>query len=151
MARTARTFLTKAVALSEDEIERRLPVWMALSDLFLDTELDKAWYGAIAKRIAASRFTHDEVTAALWDDVFPALADNLRVPAGEWGCFDRDWLKTRILTVRSDPAAAMSKYRGIISREEVRAIILDSWNRIRAHLPVEFTEAAGACNEQPNS
>ena len=69
------------VAPSEDLLRRR-PVWQALSDLFLDTELTEAFYRYIARTVIESGYGPAEIRGILWDEVFPVLELNLRHPAG---------------------------------------------------------------------
>ena len=70
--------------LTADEIERRLPVWHALSDLFLDTELQPDDYARIAGSLRTSGFRRAELRSILEEEVAPAFAFNLRDVAGEW-------------------------------------------------------------------
>jgi hypothetical protein len=70
--------------LSQSEIDRRLPVWHALSELFLDTELRRQDDEAIAGRLRASGYSTQELHRILQDEVAPAFAPNLASVAGEW-------------------------------------------------------------------
>lgn len=47
--------------LSAGEIEKRKPLWLALSDLWLDTEPDDSGYQAIAKEMRASGYPLKEI------------------------------------------------------------------------------------------
>jgi hypothetical protein len=78
-----------------DDDAARVPVWIALSDLYLDTEVE-AFHDAIAETLAASPFDLDELQAMLMHDVHPVLFTNLMAPAGVWEAFDPDWLVARI-------------------------------------------------------
>jgi hypothetical protein len=80
------------------DLDRRRPVWLALSDLFLDTEVSEAFYKYIAETIVASAYTPAEVHAILWDEVFPVIEWNLRHPCGVWEGFHAEYLEQRILT-----------------------------------------------------
>jgi hypothetical protein len=84
-------------APSED-LERRRPIWEALSDLFLDTEIDDKWLRHIAQRLADSDYTIDELKAIFFLEVFPNCYRNLLTPAGKWTGFDVDWLQEQILS-----------------------------------------------------
>ena len=75
--------------------DARVPVWIALSGLYLDTEVE-AFHDAIAATLAASPFPLDELQAMLIHDVHPVLFTNLMAPAGVWDGFDEDWLVERI-------------------------------------------------------
>ena len=80
-----------------DDIQRRRPVWTALADLFLDTELQEADLRHVARVLVASGYTDAEVEEILYGEVFPVCIRNMRSVAGEWAGFDTDWLQGRIL------------------------------------------------------
>jgi hypothetical protein len=72
-------------------------VWAALSDLFLDTELDEAALRHIALKLVESDYTDEELADILYGEVFPVCIWNMRSVAGEWAGIDTDWLQERIL------------------------------------------------------
>lgn len=76
---------------SSQAIIDRKPVWSALSDLFLDTDVT-LHYDYIVRTCAASPFTIDELEAILKNEVAPVVLPNLYDIAGEWAGFDEDWL-----------------------------------------------------------
>lgn len=78
------------------DLEGRRPVWLALSDLFLDTDVNLFRAGN-ARTLAASPYSLDALDAILREEVYPACSFNLREVAGEWAGFDADWLERRIL------------------------------------------------------
>jgi hypothetical protein len=86
------------MTLPNQEIERRRPVWEALSSFFLDTELDGEQHRHIAQVIMASGYSPSEVQAILWGEIYPIVEPNLLNPAGEWAGFDLDWLQEQILS-----------------------------------------------------
>ena len=47
--------------LTESELMQRIPVWNALSDLFLDTELSDTTHRSIAKVVTKSGFEAQEI------------------------------------------------------------------------------------------
>ncbi len=77
-------------------LARRRPVWLALSDLFLDTDVNLLRAGNV-RTLAASPYSRDELDRILREEVYPACSFNLRAVAGEWAGFDADWLERRIL------------------------------------------------------
>lgn len=79
------------------ELEQRRPVWEALSDLFLDTELQPHEQQWIANTLAESSYREAELEWILRHEVAPILGANLLSVAGEWAGFDQDWLASRIL------------------------------------------------------
>lgn len=78
------------------DLERRRPVWLALSDLFLDTDVSLFRRGN-TRRLAASPYSLAALDAILREEVYPACSFNLTQVAGEWAGFDEDWLERRIL------------------------------------------------------
>jgi hypothetical protein len=65
----------RTLARSSDvDIESRRPVWAALSELFLDTNLDSADLNRIAKTLAISRYSLGELDQILLWEVFPRAA-----------------------------------------------------------------------------
>lgn len=83
-------------ALSDAEIDVRLPVWDAIADLWLDTVIDGPMRERIARELAASPFSVDELRDIYLYEVAPAVHMNLMSIAGEWAGFGRDWLRERI-------------------------------------------------------
>jgi hypothetical protein len=77
---------------AEAQIKERLPVWEALSEFFLDTELQPDDYARIAKLLAASAYSEKQIEQILVDEVCPVCRLNLLTVAGEWIGFDRQWL-----------------------------------------------------------
>ena len=127
--------------LSPKQIEARLPVWRALSDLFLDTALQDYNYKYVADVVFESDFEPAEMQCILWKEVFPALADNLRIATGEWGAFEESWLQQRITNVLSGKERGCGNY-GLISVNAVRAIIEDAWTEVCRYLPSDYKNAA---------
>src|SRR5436309_12699108 len=75
----------------DPDIAHRRPVWVALSDLFLDTDV-RLYYPFIARTLADSPYSMEELRQILDDEVAPALQTNLLSVAGEWAGFDETWL-----------------------------------------------------------
>jgi len=78
------------------ERQRRRRVWAALSELFLDTELDERNFAEIACVLAESGYTDTELHNILLREVYPVCIPNLRSFAGKWAGFDLDWLEEQI-------------------------------------------------------
>lgn len=83
--------------------ERRRPVWHALSDLFLDTELDEQHLAWIARILAESGYSDSELESILLREVYPVCLANLHDPAGVWSGFDEDSLEEEILRRAAGP------------------------------------------------
>ncbi len=70
----------------------RIPIWNALSEFYLDTQLQESDYVRIADIFLDSGLTIKEVKDIDKYEVFPALQMNLLGVTGEWGGFDEEWL-----------------------------------------------------------
>lgn len=78
--------------LTPDDIERRKPVWMTLSALWLDTELREEDLRAMAGVLRESGYSTTALYEVYLYEVAPAVYKNLLSPAGAWAGFDPDWL-----------------------------------------------------------
>lgn len=87
---------------SSNPSDPRIPIWIALSDLYLDTDVALS-HDSIARTLAASPYSLDDLHEMLMYDVHPALYPNLMSVAGEWAGFDEAWLVDRIATIRRQP------------------------------------------------
>ncbi len=76
---------------TEDEIKFRKPVWIALSDLFLDTDVSLN-YKYIVRACSESKYSTDELKEILENEVAPVVSINLWNVTGEWLGFDEKWL-----------------------------------------------------------
>ena len=83
--------------LPDAEIERRLPVWQAMTDLFLDTELDAADYDGIARVLLQSGYPVAELRRIFEQEVTPAFSHNIYAVAGEWAGWDEEFVRERML------------------------------------------------------
>jgi hypothetical protein len=97
-------------------LDARIPIWIALSDLYLDTDVTLS-HDHIVRTLAASPYPLEELHEMLMYDVHPALYPNLMSVAGEWAGFDETWLVERITAIRRQP-----RWRRRISHWFVRDI-----------------------------
>jgi hypothetical protein len=84
-------------ALSEAEIQARLPVWDAIADLYLDNVVDERVVDYIARTLAASPFSVDELEAIHRYEVAPVVHPNLKIVAGEWAGWGEEWLRDNVV------------------------------------------------------
>lgn len=70
----------------------RKQLWLAISEFYLDTELQEQDYEWIYRVFKQSRLTLQELKAIDLYEVFPTLQANLLSVAGEWAGFDEKWL-----------------------------------------------------------
>jgi hypothetical protein len=83
--------------ISTEEIARRKPVWIALSEFYLDTTLDDKDFQHIAKILKESGYSLNEIKRIHYEEVAPVVSPNLMSPAGIWSGFEGDWLEKKIL------------------------------------------------------
>ena len=83
--------------LSTEEIERRVPVWSVMADLFLDTQYEQADYVRIADHCREAGYPVDELKRIFFDEVAPAFALNLFDIAGEWAGWHDDFVREKVL------------------------------------------------------
>ena len=112
--------------LSPETFEERMPVWTALSQLFLDTEQSEAEIAWIAGQLRQSPYNTAELEHILRDEVAPAFSPNLLSVAGEWA----GWSEADIREIMT---RSLRKSRGIGRFFRVR-IIPEEWPRIKALL-----------------
>jgi len=106
------------VELNETELGRRRPVWAALAELYLDTEVRPLVVNAAAACLS-SGYSDQELQTIWRHEVSPVLAKNLLSPAGEWAGFDHDWLESEILQRRPKLTDSL-----------VARVNLKSWNEV---------------------
>ncbi|PTL84853.1 hypothetical protein [Vitiosangium sp. GDMCC 1.1324] len=75
--------------LSRSELERRRPLWGAMSDLFLDTEV-REFVPSLALTCARSGYDEPTLERIFWAEVFPLGIGNLQQVAGEWAALALD-------------------------------------------------------------
>jgi hypothetical protein len=112
--------------LSKSEIERRLPVWHVLSDIFLDTELQPLDYQWIAAVLASSGYRRDELRSIFENEVAPAFIVNLFSVAGEWTSWSQDEVRQimlRSIGRRFSPARWVGK-------RLARRLVAEEWQKI---------------------
>jgi hypothetical protein len=80
-----------------EDLDRRRPVWEAMSEFFLDTELEAEDFERIAGVLQESGYSDTELEHILWRELSPVLGYNLGPAPGEWDGFDQELLEERIL------------------------------------------------------
>ncbi len=87
----------RKVKFNAETLKNRIPVWIALSELYLDTEINENTLKYIANEIKKSSYTIQEVLDINKYEVFPVLYSNLISVVGIWDMFDEEWLVNSIL------------------------------------------------------
>jgi len=88
----------------------RRAVWIDFADHFLDTETRQELPWAALAAVEAG-YSVEQARDVWVHEVWPAVGGNLLSVAGEWACWDEDWLVGRILEVlerRRPPRCTLS-------------------------------------------
>ncbi|MDY7538648.1 hypothetical protein QN372_05965 [Undibacterium sp. RTI2.1] len=119
-----------SAALTADDLLLRAPVWEALSDFWLDTELQDFQFDHIARVIAASPYSIEEVIAIHNYEVAPAVSANLGSIAGEWSGFDSEWLNSRCIHFASRRQSIWFKSRIALQLQFQWIFTVRRWRRL---------------------
>jgi hypothetical protein len=82
---------------AELDKKNRAPVWWAMSELFLDSELDGSDFVYMAKRCAPTQYTNKNFEHILLKEVFPAFHENLIAVAGDWAGWSEEYVVNQVL------------------------------------------------------
>ena len=96
--------------MNTTELARRQPVWLALSEFYLDTELQPADFKRIKAVFDQSGYAPQEIRQIDYDEVGPLLLANLLSVAGEWAGFEETALLaalTKRVTSRAKPTSLL--------------------------------------------
>ena len=99
----------------EEVFQQRLPVWWALSDLFLDTSSDFFYIG-IARAWRAAGLSREELRTMLFDEVAPRFYVNLTVSAGVWDGFSLEEVELQMRRQLRTSKKVERLHRGNIER-----------------------------------
>ena len=129
--------------LDEIEIGRRLPVWHALSEIFLDTELQPADYASIAKKLMAAPYTEEQLHSIFEQEVAPAFIFNLLDVAGEWTPWTSEEVRTIMLGSLTDKAGSLGSRMGARLKESVASgfygrYLKDEWQKVVAEIKAAY-------------
>ncbi len=114
--------------ISEDEMRRRLPVWIALSDLYLDNETQPYEYKHMARVCCASGYAREELRSILFDEVGPVFGHNLLQTAGQWGGWPADVVEGAMRRQVERPKTFPWLRRGFLTRYTAdQWAVLASW------------------------
>jgi hypothetical protein len=121
-----------------EDLANRRPVWEALSDMFLDTDvsLTRAWR---VQRLAESPYSVSELQHILVEEVYPACKYNLLSVAGEWSGFDPEWLEHKVLRRHASPFRLLHA----LNLRRIIAPLAAEWRATKAGI-----EVTRASNEQ---
>jgi hypothetical protein len=88
--------------LTLKEVERRKPVWQALSNMYLDTDNTEEEFQRIAKVIMSAGYSIDEADIINRQEVFPLVGTNLLSVAGDWAwdSYDQELIAHAVVSLR---------------------------------------------------
>lgn len=112
------------MSFDTETLKIRKPLWIALSDLFLDTELQEYNHAHIATAMFESGYSFAEIEDILMLEVFPVCIANLHSVAGEWAGFHEDWVIKMIIKAKRP-----NRYRQWVNRSNFWMIKKD-WDKV---------------------
>lgn len=123
--------------MTHDELARRRPVWSAMSDLFLDTEV--RWNVPHVARVCAESGYDDEALERIfWAEVFPEAIPNMLGVAGEWAILElNEAALIRRANHPSIPWLTRRAHGGMVDTEWLAAREVTKWLR-----PLEAADRA---------
>ena len=114
--------------------ERLRTARAALSELFLDTELDERRFARLARTLRATGLELETLDHIFHEELEPLLSGNLRTPAGAWAGFDLEWLEIEVQKRRRRDGTLRAAFgraaRALLPASPARA----DWERLRALL-----------------
>jgi hypothetical protein len=127
-----------------EDLSHRRPVWVALSALFLDMQLEPPDFQRLGRTLASSPYTLNEIEDILFGEVYPACIWNLRMLGGVYWGFDADWLEEAILKherSRFKIPRWLQCDRGMVREpwREIQAVVRERRNENSSHDTVRGT------------
>jgi hypothetical protein len=107
----------------------RKPIWLALSNLYLDTELQDYNFKSIATKVKESPYSFEEVKQIDKQEVFPVLYSNLLSVAGVWNGFDEDWLISEI-TKKLQKRSWFKDFMLKVKYARLKRMYADYWEKL---------------------
>lgn len=110
-------------------LSERKPIWVALSNFYLDKELQNHDFKFIATKIKESPYSFDEVKQIDKQEVFPVLHLNLLSVAGVWNGFDEDWLISEI-TKKLQKSSWFKAFMLKVKYARLKGMYADYWEKL---------------------
>lgn len=121
--------------VSEDSVEARQNMArLAISELFLDTDLDQDDFVRLGDMLKASRLTVDELDRIYYKELAPLLYGNLETTAGEWSGFDPEWLEREISKQNRQRAIEKIPILNTVWRYWITRTTREEWQKLRSQL-----------------
>ena len=131
------------------DIERRKPVWWALSDLWLDTPVEDATYNHIVRVMIESGYTLNELAHIYAYEVAPAVYTNMYniFPGGVWGAFNPHWLQAEILkNIRRQSRSKLYRcwVRSRAGQRLMTGMVRKDWEKVRSLYSIRVKDRRGS-------
>ena len=110
--------------MSNNSLEIKKPLWIALSNLFLDRELSENDFTYIASVIKESELSIKQVEQILKEEVLPICIPNIKSISGEWAGFDEKWLIESIVKLKK-----LRPLQKAIHKNDYK-LIKDEWEQV---------------------
>lgn len=117
--------------MSPAEIASRRPVWVLLSELYLDQEIDDGMLRRIADGLARSPYSVEELQEIEVWEVAPVVFGNLGSVAGAWAGFDEQWIHEKCERRARRRSVGMRLAVMLGFRRRVRSATGAHWPRLR--------------------
>ncbi|WP_156992282.1 DUF7079 family protein [Paraburkholderia oxyphila] len=117
-------------------IERRAPVWEALSELFVGKELHDYDYAAITKALRESGYSLDELEHVLYQEVAPVFRSNLSpLAVPEMEGWSQDAVTTEVRAyLKHKPRGLSHVLRRLVSTKALPELASERWTKVRTLL-----------------
>ena len=116
------------------DIQRRQPVWEAISDLWRDTELQDFEVRHIATVLAKSGYSPEELEDIFAFEVAPVVWQNFMAAApAVWSGFDAEWLQSEVVkNIERQRAEALYRWyvRSKLWRWLRTRLVEDEWSKV---------------------
>ncbi|QUJ68656.1 hypothetical protein KDD30_05980 [Photobacterium sp. GJ3] len=120
-------------------------MWVAFSHLFLDADVAEN-YPWIVRTCVASPYAVETLKSILFDEVSPALYQNVLSVAGEWAGFDENWLVARIVQIKSAPYASVCRILNLRLQWFHRSYLRKHWHEIEIRILRETSHSNARVN-----
>jgi hypothetical protein len=110
----------------------REAVWLALADLWLDTEITATTLDAIVRTLRDSGLPLAELEQIFYYEVAPVVWRNAWSVAGEWSGFDPQWLREEC--GRNQQRGRWHRGKCRLLRWPMTYACSEHWQQIRARL-----------------
>lgn len=117
-------------------LERRTPVWEALSELFVGKELQDYDYAGIAKTLRLSGYSLDELEKMLREEVAPVFSSNLSPLAiPEMEGWAHDTVVKEILDYLERERTGLSRMlTWLVTSRALPGVVAERWQTIKSLL-----------------